>query len=354
VEKYALIKANGWEILEKPKIEGELTIGKFLEIAHEKLVGEQIVKPITFKNNSDRLLKIAKGITGIPTYSGKDFDRERSTAAKVKTLNLPLSIFTKETIERYKVAYLAEHSDASNGGATTFNSDLRSAASLFKAKVIESIEIENPFTSVEKVKIKSNVLRYKSKFDLSALIAEAEKTAKTDKTFQPAYELLLFAAGTGCRREEIDRAKWSDIDLENRKFDISGDHLKTDDSAQKVTIVKSVAEKLKAIRATNPMAKFVIKGRDDVSTVTDRKAYRSNVTMKRLTKWLRAYRENDSLPFADVNKPLHTIRKEVGSMLYKQTGDINAAKAYLRHTQISTTLAYYVDDSNQEAPTIDL
>jgi integrase len=67
--------------------------------------------------------------------------------------------------------------------------------------------------------------------------------------------------------------------------------------------------------------------------------YRAKPTFDRVTTWLRAHGVMS-------DKPLHTLRKEFGSLV-ADSGDIHQAMLQLRHAQISTTEAFYADRRNR-------
>jgi integrase len=63
--------------------------------------------------------------------------------------------------------------------------------------------------------------------------------------------------------------------------------------------------------------------------------YRADLTFKRLNDWLR-------LKKVPGRNPLHTLRKEYGSLVCQKFG-LYAASRALRHRNIQTTTAYYLD-----------
>jgi integrase len=62
--------------------------------------------------------------------------------------------------------------------------------------------------------------------------------------------------------------------------------------------------------------------------------YRANATFEILTAWLRANG-------VTAKKPLHELRKELGSLITKEHG-IHAASQMLRHSSIQVTANHYV------------
>ena len=52
-------------------------------------------------------------------------------------------------------------------------------------------------------------------------------------------------------------------------------------------------------------------------------------------------------------KPIHTLRKEVGALIASEQG-IYAASRYLRHSDIQVTAAYYADKKRKIVSAISL
>lgn len=63
--------------------------------------------------------------------------------------------------------------------------------------------------------------------------------------------------------------------------------------------------------------------------------YRAQETFEHTTKWLR---DHD----VKTDKPLHTLRKEFGSIIC-ESADIHTASRQLRHSDLATTAAFYTD-----------
>jgi integrase len=63
--------------------------------------------------------------------------------------------------------------------------------------------------------------------------------------------------------------------------------------------------------------------------------YRCQETFERVTAWLRSERVTG-------DKPLHTLRKEFGSIICA-AADIHTASRQLRHSNLATTAAFYAD-----------
>ena len=74
------------------------------------------------------------------------------------------------------------------------------------------------------------------------------------------------------------------------------------------------------------------------------KQVRAGSHFQRACAWLRAFSHDGKEPLASVQKPLHELRKEAGSIVAERFG-LHAAKVFLRHVDIGTTSTYYLDSN---------
>jgi integrase len=253
----------------------------------------------------------------------------------------PLSIFTASKVQAWKIAYVrARASDPAKerGARITCNSYLRAARSLFGegiARHMPPLEMaEKPFARVQFWPRES--MRYQSKIDVPILLAAA-RDALADRDPEP-FKILLLALCAGLRRSEIDRLLWRQVDLDAGEIRIEvteAGGLKTADSAGTVAIDSTLCGILRGFKA-RARSQYVIEERD---TLTRPRAwgqqYRCDATFDRLMGWLRANG-------VDVRTPLHTLRKEAGSLIATRKG-IFAASRFLRHSDIKVTASYYAD-----------
>jgi hypothetical protein len=70
--------------------------------------------------------------------------------------------------------------------------------------------------------------------------------------------------------------------------------------------------------------------------------YRCNPVFKTVLAWLRKHG-------VDGHKPLHTLRKEIGSIIASEHGIFEASR-YLRHADIHITSAFYADKKKTITP----
>jgi integrase len=229
----------------------------------------------------------------------------------------------------------------------TVNSLIRNAKALLGKKVLPFIENRLliprplPFDGVPLEKGPS--LRYVSKVDAYAILARARRDlAATDKE---AYKVLILALVCGLRRSEIDHLLWRAFDftrsllrIENTEYQ----QLKSEDSSGELDLDADTATLFKNLRNEAPTSLFVIESPNRPRRETMSRCYRCNRVFLRLNKWLRSQGVESS-------KPLHTLRKEIGSIIASEHGIFEASR-YLRHSGIQITSAFYVDKKKTVTP----
>ncbi|MDG2122683.1 MAG: hypothetical protein P8J87_03235, partial [Verrucomicrobiales bacterium] len=140
----------------------------------------------------------------------------------------------------------------------------------------------------------------------------------------------LLAIGAGLRREEIDTLLWSQFDAQKRKIDIRATKYfkpKSDQSENTVDLDDEVVAILQGYRAKAKVG-------------TTYSYYRADPIFIRLLTWLKAQGLGGTNNRKD--KPIHSLRKEFGSLLHKTYG-IFAASRSLRHASIQVTESHYLD-----------
>jgi hypothetical protein len=103
-----------------------------------------------------------------------------------------------------------------------------------------------------------------------------------------------------------------------------------------------MVEVLRGFRA-RAASKFVIEGERESRWGLRRvwSSYRCESTFDFVNLWLRRHG-------VDAEKPLHTLRKESGSLVAQQFG-LFLAQQHLRHRDISTTAHFYLDRKTKAA-----
>jgi len=115
--------------------------------------------------------------------------------------------------------------------------------------------------------------------------------------------------------------------------------LKSEDSAGEIDVsaeAKAFLQKCQK-RATGP---FVLEG--PPWKPGRKRGYRCDATFARVLVWLRKQGVTS-------HRPLHTLRKEIGSLIAQEHG-IFAASRYLRHADIRITASIYADKKKAVTP----
>jgi len=229
----------------------------------------------------------------------------------------------------------------------TVNSLMRNAKSLFGKKLLPFIEQSItlprplPFDGVSLEKEPS--LRYVSKMDPYVILALAKKELRDAEP--EAFKVILLALVCGLRRAEIDNLLWRAFDFNGSTLLVESSEyheLKSEDSAGKIDLDADTCAVFQGYRAKSPSAPFVVKS--DLKPQTKPKVgrYRCKPVFDTVVAWLR---KNG----VDGHKPLHTLRKEIGSIIASEHGIFEASR-YLRHADIHITSAFYADKKKTVTP----
>jgi integrase len=290
---------------------------------------------------------LAAKITRMTPEDAHKFEKRMADAVKYRLAvdAVKLAELAPAEINRWKLDHVAaKRGDAlaQHHAQTTAQSILRNSKCLFSPRVLRrladaKIELQMPdplpFAGVEIGKPSSH--RYTSTIDAKKLAGDASK--ELAKKEPELFKIFLLAFGVGLRRGEIDRLTWAQFNWSKDQINVvitaHGD-TKTESSIAAVDVDPAVMKIFRRFKE-KAASEFVIE-----STVKPRPGanwhhYRADCAFKRLNAWL-----HDKGVTAQ--KPLHTLRKEFGSMICEQFG-IFAASEALRHADIRLTRAHYVD-----------
>jgi integrase len=166
--------------------------------------------------------------------------------------------------------------------------------------------------------------------DVGALLSDAKTELPPD-----GYKTIILAVQFGLRRAEIDRLRWSHIDLVAGRISVESTaqgEVKTGASARVLAIAPGMADVLTEWRA-GAADGFVILP-SAVMRPKRRPAYRADPVFDKVLKWLRA-------KGWDCHHPIHKNRKEFGSMIHQHFGVFETSEA-LGHRDIRVTAATYI------------
>lgn len=229
----------------------------------------------------------------------------------------------------------------------TVNSLMRNAKALFGKKLLpfieQSVTLPRPLPFDGVTLEKGPSLRYISKIDPFAILAKGkEELAETEPE---AFKVMVLALVCGLRRAEIDNLLWRAFDFAGSSMRVESSEyheLKSEDSAGKMDLDSDTLALFQGYRTKKPKAVFVVESPLEHDSKAKVGRYRCNPVFKKLLAWLR---KNG----VDGHKPLHTLRKEIGSIIASEHGIFEASR-YLRHADIHITSAFYADKKKVVTP----
>ena len=342
------------------KAEGVATIGEWITEAR-KVLG---VNDSTFNQYATSLRKIAGDILAVKKSKSRFGPKSGGASVYRQTIDsMRLDAFSPVAIQQWRLERVkrAKTPKDVSSAKTSCNSTIRQARSLFAPKVVKFMQglrlpEPQPFEGVEFYERQNN--RYSSKIDAGAIVAAAHTELAT--TNPQAFLAFLLAIGAALRRGEIDGLCWHQIDTRKGVIrvevtDKAG--LKTADSQGEVDIDEDLCKILQGFKARNKAKEsdFVIQSEgvrlEKRGPQSWGQKYRANAVHVALIEWLRNYTQDGKKPLEKVQKPIHELRKELGSLMQQKHGIWAAAHA-LRHSNVATTAAHYVDKKERTVVSI--
>jgi integrase len=259
-------------------------------------------------------------------------------AWRAKVEGASLDVLTAAKVEAWRKAYVAAAADekARISAKNTTAATIRNARGFFTTALANALgaklRLPDPLPLVG-LTTGSSTRRFKSTTDPRKLYADALAELSGD-----TLTALLLCITAGLRRGEADMLPWANVDLDGALVTVAPTKWflpKTEESQRSTPIPPDVVAHLRACRAKNKTAEFVLSGLDPAKP-RDAKVYRC-ACWKELAAWLRAK------GFVSQN-PIHELRKVSGSLVNSVAG-LEAARRHLGHRNISTTAASYVTGS---------
>lgn len=350
---FALVSREGWEAglaLYRPQAKQDapevVTVGALIKEAG-KLSSARLK---TMEGYSKAFRLIVAEVKGI-TDEGK-FDAYKGGAAKwrAKVDAVALAEITPAEILAWKNKRLRKAEGdplAKRRAIINVNSLMRNARCLYGRKLLKFIEqavlLPRPLPFDDVPFEKSPSLRYVSRMDPYAILSLAkEQLAEAEPE---AFKVMILALVCGLRRAEIDNLLWRAFDFPNSALRVESSEfheLKSEDSAGAIDMDADTLALFRGYRAKTPTAQFVIKSPLKPDPKAKAGRYRCNPVFDKVLAWLR---KNG----VDGHKPLHTLRKEIGSVIASEHGIFEASR-YLRHADIHITSAFYADKKKVVTP----
>jgi integrase len=335
---YFFLHAHGWDATiakYRPEIlpQADPTIGAFIEAVELT----STIHPRTLHGYCAALRKIVADLNGLADDSSKYGLHNSKWVERIHAIKL--STLSPAAIQAWKRSFLAKARQDPIGqrrARTSVNAFLRNARALFSAKIVRHLNLvlpdPLPFTGVE-YEPRGNT-KYNSAIDIHALVEAAK--AELSETDPEAFKAFLLAGLVGLRKKEIDLLEWPSFQWEKGAISIAptATFSKTEDSYGVVSCDPELMELFRGY-ATQSVSGFVLTSARTPRPDCLYDYYRAKEVFTRLTEWLRAHGVRTA-------KPLHTLRKEFGSMICQRAG-IHAASRALRHSNVGTTDLYYTD-----------
>ena len=150
----------------------------------------------------------------------------------------------------------------------------------------------------------------------------------------------------GLRVSEIDHLLWTAFDFDEGILRIQDTHyhrLKSEDSAGDIALGADMID-LFSKYSKESGSEFVVESDNCPNPDNSSRHYRCDKHFETLRAWLKA-------KGVSAAKPIHELRKEIGSIVASEEG-IFAASRYLRHSDIRITSSIYADQKNRIVPSL--
>jgi integrase len=354
---YKSLQARGWEPTLKEfspthgkPVKETLTVGEFLEE-----VGKVAsIRPRTLADYMRTFRRIVADLEGIKEdvdHDGKVKSRfnYRSGGGRQTWVErvhaIPLAKITPARIQQWKIAFVNRALGdplKERAARNSVNSYLRMAKGLFSKKILPHLSqlklpARLPFDGVELYEEAD--MRYSSKIDAGELIRAAQDELAMQHPEQ--WKILLLALGAGLRRGEINALLWRQVDFDRGIIRIETTEVFQPKSAKSTGGVEIDKELVAILRGYRAIAKsqFVIESEVEAKPAASYPHARAEPAFNGLCKWLRS-------KGVDGLRPIHTLRKEFGSLICQQAG-LYAASRALRHADVGITARHYLDQKER-------
>jgi integrase len=357
-----IAKFKPWTTEPEPKAKS-ITVGTYLDAFRAVAP----IKPTTLLSYERKFRKLVADIVKVSGTKKQKHDYFSGAAEQYRQkVNLiELAQITPERVAKWRVDYLAaagKNPVEQNAARTSAASIIRNSKTLFSRKYLPLIKLPLPsplpFDGVTPGKQPRHRYRSTIRPELLVNLAAQElrdapkpeprerQNQRIPRDGQEVYKIFLLAFGAGLRRGEIDKLTWKQINWEAGTITLEateyGD-LKTAGSADKIDIGPQLSAYFKDQFAQS-QSEFVV-----TSAVVEEQPkhwnhYRCDRHFRDLIEWLKEKGVSG-------RNPIHTLRKEFGSLINREFG-IFAASSALRHSNIGITRDYYVD--NKERIALDL
>ncbi len=335
---------KGWDhalAIHKPKPAkpvGNLTVGQFLLLVAQ--LG--LITAVTLTSYRTKLRTIVSVIRRLGSGRGKGTRRLEWRAAVDAQA---LKVITPEALDQFKRDFLARAAAdpvSLRHAQVSFDCYIRNMRSLFRKEVLDELAKLGaecppmPFRTVAMAVKGRSGFKYVSNIQPEALMKGAVSQLFT--VFPEQFKVFALALLLGLRRGEIDQLRWDMINWERRHIALVPHEflsLKTQESSSEISVPPELVAILRLFQESATGA-YVVASPNSPRKAQHYRHYRCEPHFKALCTWLR----NNGV---NTRNPIHTLRKECGSLVNELYGLI-AAKNILRHATIEITATYYACD----------
>ncbi len=319
----------------------EITVGDLLK----EFDRVSSAAPETRRDYKRALRRIVAGIRRLDGGK-KKYGKRGSEELRAKADATPLRTITPESIELFRKRFLGSTEGdplALQSAKVSFNSYLRMSRSLFSKRLAKHYPFEIPSETVQAFAEtrfeREGDLRYRSEVNAEQMLKWAGNDLRESSPEQ--YTALLLFLLAGLRRREADLLTWPQVRFQDGVIRIEPTRYFTPKSEKSCGDVPVPEELLDWLRSRMPNADgpFVINSPLEFDPKRQRDwwpGYRCDPVFKGLISWLRS-------KGVTADKPIHSLRKEYGSMLNEKAG-IHVASRLLRHADLAVTSRYYTDN----------
>jgi len=335
-EDSALTKFKPWTV--KPAVEIKpITVGEFIEAVRAVAP----VRPPTFLTYERKFRFLVSQLEHVDESRAKyDYVNGGSLQWREKVNTVPLATVTPAKVLKWRVRYIGQAGKnplQQNSAKQTAASILRNSKALFNAKLLRNLSLALPSPlPFEGVDIgKRPRTRYRSRINAPLMVKLAQDELKP--AHPELYKIFLLSIGAGLRRCEIDKLLWKQFEWHNGTLSIEASeygNVKTEASAEQIDLSEDMIAYFKDQFAQSE-SEFVISPATEPGQPKHWHHYQCDRHFNDFIDWLRE-------KGVEARNPIHTLRKEFGSLINQQFG-LYAASAALRHSNISITREAYVD-----------
>ncbi|MDQ8201405.1 tyrosine-type recombinase/integrase [Pelagicoccus sp. SDUM812003] len=339
------VVANGWErtlLGLGVKSKGDaLTFGDYLA-EFLKMPGVALMTAEEYRKKVITLVAEVAEIKRSPSVKAprKELEKWRRKVEKVRICSLSDRQFTKWrescrlALERGEVCGQIKR----RRSASTINGLIRAYKAVFRAEQIEKfayLDLPEKIPGASLRLLREPSYRYKGGIDAQALLDKADSELR--ETNVEAYKVLLLTLVCGLRRTEADLLLWSSFDFSQSCIHVTATEyyqLKSKSSEGVTYFSEEVCRFFQECFAGRS-GEFVLESkRPPLRHKVTYQYHRAEKAQEELIAWLRANGVKS-------RKPIHSLRKEFGSLINEAYG-IHTASSALRHSTVTVTESHYI------------